>query len=262
LRTLGWDLLFAGRYSRELARRCPFPLRFEGVETRCANVTDLPFPDADFDLVVSHEVFEHLPDVEAALRSLRRVMKRTGITYIYVHNFTSLSGGHHLAWKYPDREPSSDVPPWDHLRANVAPDIPSWINRWREHRYREAFTRDFEILDWIRGPREGEHLLEPHIRNELARFSEDELLTKGFVVVGRPLLAGVSMSPGRVALPVEELLEVGAVAVEHVADQPRLQQHDGQHERAGRARSGPGVRVKGSGAQVVLEEEHPQGAAE
>ena len=185
LRTLVWDAFYARPYYRELARVCPFPLRFDDVDCRRLDVTALDLGEA-FDLVVSHEVFEHLPDVEAALDAVARVIKPTGVTYIYTHNYTSLSGGHHIAWKYPDTEPSTTVPPWDHLRDNAYPEIPSWINRWREGRYRDAFAQRFEVLEWIHTEREGEGLLTPHIRRQLADYSEDELLTKGFIAIARP----------------------------------------------------------------------------
>lgn len=186
LRTLVWDALYARPFYRELAAACDFPLRMDGLDARSMSVTELEFDDNTFDVVVSHEVFEHLQDVEAALEEVRRVLKPTGITYIYTHNYTSISGGHHLAWKYPDIEPSSTVPPWDHLRDNLYPDIPSWINRWREHRYREAFERHFAILDWTHSEQEGQSLLTREIRMELAEYSRAELLTKGFIAIARP----------------------------------------------------------------------------
>jgi len=186
LRTFGWDMFYAAPYYRALAAVCPFPLCFEGVDARKASVTELDFPDNTFDLVISHEVFEHLPDLPGAVQSLHRVMKPESLTYIYVHNFASISGGHHLAWKYPDTEPSTIVPPWDHLRQNLHPDIPSWINRLRERDYRDAFETQFEILDWLPSKTEGEAFLTPEIRTELADYRAEELLTKGFVVVVRP----------------------------------------------------------------------------
>lgn len=186
LRTLIWDVVYAGPYYHELAQMCPFPLDFEDVDARCMSVSELDFSARTFDLVVSHEVFEHLPDLPAALQSLRRVMKPDGLTYIYVHNYTSLSGGHHIAWKYPDAEPSTTVPPWDHLRQNLYPEIPSWINRLHERDYQRAFEEQFDILDWLPTTKEGEKLLAPEIRAELADYSEEELLTKGFIVIARP----------------------------------------------------------------------------
>jgi len=184
-RTLVWDTLFARSYYKELQKAAGFTLRYSDVDLRPMSVTDLDFPDHTFDLVVSHEVFEHLPDIPAALRSLRRVMKPNAITFICIHNYTSLSGGHHIAWKYPESEPSELVPPWDHLRKNMYPDIPSWINRKRISDYRQAFEAEFVILDWFTLFTEGEQFLTPEIRNELIDYSQEELLIKEFVVIAR-----------------------------------------------------------------------------
>ena len=187
-RTAVWGLIFARSYYKELGKIAPFPLQFNDLDLRTTSAEKLPFEDNEFDLAVSHEVFEHLPDVPAALTELRRVIKNDGITYIYIHNYTSVSGGHHIAWKYPDTEPSDEVPPWDHIRENRFPDIPSWINRLRIHEYREYFEDQFEIIDWVPVGLEGESLLTDEIQTELGDYSRDELLTKGFVVVAKPRL--------------------------------------------------------------------------
>ena len=198
LRTLAWDLLYARPYYRELARACPFALRFSGLDTRVMPNGRMEFPGHSFDLAVSHEVFEHIRDVDAAARDLHRLLKPDGLTYIYVHNFASLSGGHHIAWKYPDSEPSQVVPPWDHLREKRFPDIPSWLNAMREAEYREIFSRYFDIEQWIPSGREGAGLLTPEIRRELSEYSEEELLTKGFTIIARPK-AGATGAEARAA---------------------------------------------------------------
>jgi len=52
----------------------PLPIqRVEGVS--------LPFPDESFDVVMSFDVFEHIPDSDAHLREVRRVL-RTGGAYL------------------------------------------------------------------------------------------------------------------------------------------------------------------------------------
>jgi SAM-dependent methyltransferase len=185
-RTFIWDQVFAKSYYKELENLNKTPLDFEKVDLKAMSGVDLDFPDNTFDIVVSHEVFEHIADVSSTLKGLQRVMKPQGKTYIYIHNFTSLSGGHHIAWKYPDAEPSRKVPPWDHLRENKYSDIPSWLNRLREHEYRTEFEKYFEIIDWLPTDREGETLLTDRIAKELSDYSEDELLTKGFTVVAVP----------------------------------------------------------------------------
>ena len=186
LRTAVWSLIFARPYYRALARTIGRPLRFDGIDVQRTAPDRLEFADDTFDLVVSHEVFEHIADVDAVARELRRVMKPGARTYIYVHNYTSVSGGHHIAWKHVDAKPSRKVPPWDHLRAKRFPFVPSWLNAMREHDYRPIMERYFEILDWFPTREEGRALLTPEIRAQLAEYSEQELLRQGFVIVATP----------------------------------------------------------------------------
>ncbi len=186
LRTFLWEQFFAKPYYRKLAELNGSALDFSAVDLKAMSGSDLDLPSNSFDLVVSHEVFEHIADISATLKGLQRIMKPNGMTYIYIHNYTSLSGGHHIAWKYPNTEPSKKVPPWDHLRDNSYPEIPSWLNKMREREYRAEFEKYFDILDWFPAEKEGEALLTEEIRQELTDYSEHELLTKGFIVVARP----------------------------------------------------------------------------
>lgn len=48
------------------------------VDGRVADAEALPYPDDSFDLVVGHAVIHHVPDVELALREMRRVLRPGG----------------------------------------------------------------------------------------------------------------------------------------------------------------------------------------
>jgi SAM-dependent methyltransferase len=48
------------------------------VETEVCEAAELPFEDASFDLVFGHAVLHHLPDLGAAFRELRRVLRPGG----------------------------------------------------------------------------------------------------------------------------------------------------------------------------------------
>ncbi len=74
-------LLLRGRYARFLgteyapdaaaaARLFPIP---------AVDVTRSPFPDASFDMVLTNEVLEHVPDLDAALRDMARILRPGGM---------------------------------------------------------------------------------------------------------------------------------------------------------------------------------------
>lgn len=51
-----------------------------------ASAERLPYPDGMFDVVLSHEVLEHVPDDRAAVREALRVLKRGGRLVVFVPN--------------------------------------------------------------------------------------------------------------------------------------------------------------------------------
>jgi ubiquinone/menaquinone biosynthesis C-methylase UbiE len=59
--------------------------------------TQLPFPDRQFDIVFSHGVLHHIPNVDAAQREIRRVLKDDGRLVMMVYARHSLN--YHLAIK-------------------------------------------------------------------------------------------------------------------------------------------------------------------
>lgn len=52
--------------------------RFGDLPIELTSGVTLPFPDAAFDLVLSFDVFEHIPDSDAHLAEVRRVLKPAG----------------------------------------------------------------------------------------------------------------------------------------------------------------------------------------
>lgn len=58
--------------------------------------TQFPFPDNQFDLVLSWSAFEHVPDVLPVLREARRVVKPQGRVFIQVYPWFHCFWGSHL----------------------------------------------------------------------------------------------------------------------------------------------------------------------
>jgi len=73
----------------ELARLHLAALGLDG-EVAGGDAESLPFPDASFDRASSNGVLHHTPDIEAALREIRRVLRPGGRATIIVYNKSSL----------------------------------------------------------------------------------------------------------------------------------------------------------------------------
>ena len=69
----------------ELARKRFHVSGLKG-EFRVADAERLDFPDASFDLVYSHGVLHHTPDIEAAVREIHRVLKPGGRAVVMLYH--------------------------------------------------------------------------------------------------------------------------------------------------------------------------------
>ena len=52
-----------------------------GIEYRLIDITDIPFSDESFDAVIANMMLYHVPDLDGALREVRRVLKKDGSFY-------------------------------------------------------------------------------------------------------------------------------------------------------------------------------------
>ena len=67
---------------------------FKNLHFARADGQALPFPDASFDMVLSHAVIEHVADAALYMRELARVLKPGGTMYLSTAPYLSFAGAH------------------------------------------------------------------------------------------------------------------------------------------------------------------------
>jgi SAM-dependent methyltransferase len=191
------DAAHTWRYWQRLGRQSGDGLPFDAVRVQRMDATDLHFADASFDLVVSSAVWEHISDVRAATREVNRVLAPGGLAVIQVAVFPALKGGHHAEWHSVSAGVRRTIRPWDHLRDGAEP-LPLYCNGWRAGQYREVFEQEMAIAEWEEAPSEGAEYLTPQLRQELAEYTEKDLLMPFVTIWARKrVAAGSSTANGR-----------------------------------------------------------------
>lgn len=139
----------------------------------------LAFPDDSFDIVISHNVFEHLPNPVAVMREISRVLRAGGVAHIHTHLYTSDSGAHDPRVYSGDR---AHLPYWAHLRSETARLVASncYVNKLRLAEYIEGFEAPWPGSESTPLPSSEE--LKVQLRalrkiGELEEFSDLELVT-------------------------------------------------------------------------------------
>ena len=181
LKSLVRHLLVDKRFFAELAEAYGKPIPLEEIDTRVMDATRMTFESESFDFIFSRSVFEHMDNVEAAVKEMNRVLRPDGIAVVTVHLFPCLSGGHSAEWIEPDRFPSTSIPLWDHLRENRFP-ANTYLNKLTIGRYREIFRAQTEVLKELTWT-EGEKLLTKEIEEELRNkgYTREDLLTSTII---------------------------------------------------------------------------------
>ncbi len=81
-----------------------------------ADLTNLPFDDASFDVVICSHVLEHIPDDRAAMREILRVLKPEGAAMLMVPLATDGKGTEEEPTINDAREQERRFGQWDHVR--------------------------------------------------------------------------------------------------------------------------------------------------
>ena len=176
-----------GATPRDIMRRMPrirlVPGTFEDIA-----------PDERFDLIVLHNVTEHLANIETVFEGVKKRLARHGKIIFHHHNFYSWDG-HHLPPRTIDQidvsDPAQrDVVDWNHLTFE-APEghyIRRGLNKIRLDELRALTSRLFEIESWdeiVSTEREGRNRLTSDIIERHREFSERELLVKNVLCIAR-----------------------------------------------------------------------------
>jgi len=180
------ELYYKPVYFKTLEQEMGNKLNYEGLDLRRVRIEDFQ-AEGEFDIVFSNHAFEHLADVDGAVRTISRSLKPQGLAYIAFHLFTSLTGGHDVMSIHgtPTVFFRSGGYPWRHLRdAKWRPSV--YLNRWREHQYRETFEKHMRVLDWRGQFWEPEEFLTDTTLRSLQGYSRDELLKRTLLVVAAP----------------------------------------------------------------------------
>jgi len=152
------------------------------------------------DLIVSEDVFEHIP-TDALGELVARMgswLTPDGIALIRPNVFTGITGGHLVEWYPPvDDRRRRRSEPWEHLRKNryVAN---TFLNKLTRADFRRLFSEHFDILEeHALIPDLGREYATPEVRAELREFSDEELFSNQVLFVLRPRSHDRRPEPGR-----------------------------------------------------------------
>lgn len=157
-------------------------------ELRSGDIETEALEPASFDVVMSWSVFEHIADPKRALENVVSALRPGGVLHISIHLWTA-HDGHHDIRAFTGG--GADLPTWGHLRPARRHEInpSSYLNEWRIDQWRALFAEVTpgadEYLDGYEVPETHGPLLEGPLREELADYTDEELLTVNAVYVWR-----------------------------------------------------------------------------
>jgi SAM-dependent methyltransferase len=102
----GADSVVAQDYSTVAIERASSRYRRDNLTFEVGDIGAIRYPDRDFDVVISCETIEHVPDPQTAVSELARVLSPEGALLLTTPNYMSISGLHRLYCRAEGR-------PWD-----------------------------------------------------------------------------------------------------------------------------------------------------
>jgi SAM-dependent methyltransferase len=140
------------------------------------------------DLVVSDDVFEHIPpeNLPAILRHMHHALKPDGVAIIRPFIFNGVSGGHDIE-AYPENLPRlRAAEAWRHLW-DPEFTVNTYLNRLSRREFRQLFEPRFRVVaDESLMPQLGRDMMTSQLRSRLKTFDDYELFSNKVEFVLRP----------------------------------------------------------------------------
>jgi SAM-dependent methyltransferase len=143
--------MYLGRLAEQAGQAVGLDIEFERtVEARqrardviCGAGERLPFADNSFDLILSHEVLEHVQDDRAALREMIRTLRPGGRLLLFVPNRGYPFETHGIYWQGKYRFGNIPLVNWlpRRLRDRLAPHVRAYSPRDLERLFQELPAR-------------------------------------------------------------------------------------------------------------------------
>lgn len=191
LRYVLFDLQHRRRLKHELAKRGGSHILDSNRFLTC-DAARLLLPEHSLDLIVSHDVFEHIDigSIPALIGRLACWLKPDGLALITPNVFTGIQGGHLTDWFSLDQTKKRRAEPWEHLRKRRF-EANAYLNELSLARYRELFSAYFEILEErVKQPNLGIEFFSASVAEELKAYSAEELFSNQVLFVLKALPSG------------------------------------------------------------------------
>lgn len=153
----------------------------------------MPFPDRHFDFVFALQTTEHVQDIFATCREVRRVLKPGGYFLARHHNFYSWCGHHQGPYFVSDlpriTTEQAQFQNWRHLDMVRDWSEPHHLNCITLHQLEDAFRAAFRVVTWrnlYTGADRGLTFLTTEVLERYAgRFDYEDLGTTGILVLAK-----------------------------------------------------------------------------